>query len=126
MTWFLALQGPAHISNQSSNHQLQESVDVERLAQELTSAATLDRIVPIPAVLASPRRQDVTLYVRPAAWGAWMFFQLSDEDQQQMRDTLSALARAAQQQRAGQPGQPGQPITVQTGPGHLGPLGNRP
>jgi len=124
MTWFLALQGPAHMPNQSSNHELQDSADAENTAQELVNAAALDRVVPIPVVLSSPRRQNVTLYVRPTAWGAWTFFHLSDEDRRQLNETVNALSRAAQQR--GRAGQQEQTPTGQPGPGSLGSLGTRP
>ena len=130
MAWFLALQGAAHMAHQSSVYELQDSADVEKIAQELASSATLDRVVPIPAVLAqNPRRhQKVTLYVRPAAWGMWTFYQLSDEDRRQLAKEnpwLNALSQAAQQR--GQTGPSGQvnPLTGQMGPGGLGSLGTR-
>jgi hypothetical protein len=73
MTWFLALQGTAHMTNQPSVYELQDSADVDKIAQELVSSATLDRAVPIPAVLQQNAggKQSVTLNVRPAAWGMW-------------------------------------------------------
>jgi hypothetical protein len=128
MAWFLALQGPAHMAHQSSVYELQDSVDVEKLAQELVSSATLDRVVPIPAMLAqNPRRQQkVTLYVRPAAWGMWTFYQLSDEDRRQLakeNPLLNALSQAAQQR--GQTGGQVNPLTGQMGPGSVGSLGPR-
>jgi hypothetical protein len=54
-------------------------VDVDRLAQELSSAVILDRVVPVPAMLPASkgRRQLVMLHVRPAAWGMWTFYQMS-------------------------------------------------
>jgi hypothetical protein len=102
MTWFLALQGTAHMTNQPSVYALQDSVDVDRIAQELVSSATLDRVVPIPAVLQQNNRgqQNVTLYVRPAAWGVWTFYQLSAEDLRQRQaenPLLNALSQVAQQ-----------------------------
>jgi hypothetical protein len=102
MAWFLALQGPAHMAHQSSVYELQDSVDVEKIAQELVSSATLDRVVPIPAMLSqnNRRQQKVTLYVRPAAWGMWTFYQLSEEDRRQLvkeNPLLNALSQAAQQ-----------------------------
>jgi hypothetical protein len=128
MAWFLALQGPAHMAHQSSVYELQDSVDVEKIAQELVSSATLDRVVPIPAMLAqNPRRQQkVTLYVRPAAWGMWTFYQLSEEDRRQLakeNPVLNALSQAAQQR--GQPGGQVNPLTGQMGPGSLGSMGPR-
>jgi hypothetical protein len=52
-------------------YELQHAMDVDKITQELASSATLDRVVPIPAVLSQNKRrhQKVTLYVRPAAWG---------------------------------------------------------
>jgi hypothetical protein len=79
-----------------------------------------DAIVPIPAVLPqnSRRRQKVTLYVWPAAWGMWTFYQLSDKDRRQLvkeDPLLNALSQAAQQR--GQSGPSGQinPLTGQRG-----------
>lgn len=86
MAWYLALQGSAHQTHQSSAYELQDSVDVEELAKELTGAVVLDRVIAVPAMLphTKGRRQKVTLYVRPAAWGAWTFYQLSEEDRRQL------------------------------------------
>jgi O6-methylguanine-DNA--protein-cysteine methyltransferase len=105
MTWFLALQGAAHMTNQPSVYELQDSVDIDKIAQELVSSATLDRVVPIPAVLQQSNRgqQNVTLYVRPAAWGVWTFYQLSAEELRQRQAAhaqnplLNALSQVAQQ-----------------------------
>ena len=101
MTWFLALQGTAHMTNQPSVYELQDSADVDKIAQELVSSATLDRVVPIPAVLQqNTLQQNVTLYVRPAAWGVWTFYQLSPEERRQLmaqNPLLSALSQVAQQ-----------------------------
>ena len=125
MAWYLALHGPAHMTNQSSVYELQDSVDVEKIAQELVSSATLDRVVPIPAVLPqNPRQQQkVTLYVRPAAWGMWTFYQQSEEDRRQLVEQLNTLAQAAQQR--GQVGPTGQmnPLTGQMGPSSSGSSG---
>jgi hypothetical protein len=102
MTWFLALQGTAHMTNQPSVYELQDSADVDKIAQELVSSATLDRAVPIPAVLQQNAggKQSVTLYVRPAAWGMWVFYQLSEEERRQNlaeNPLLNALSQVAQQ-----------------------------
>jgi hypothetical protein len=102
MTWFLALQGTASMAHQPSVHELQDSADVDKIAQELVSSATLDRVVPIPAVLqqSAGLQQNVTLYVRPAAWGVWTFYQLSAEQRRQLmaqNPLLSALSQAVQQ-----------------------------
>ena len=59
MVWYLALQGPAHMAHQSSVYELQDGVDVEKIAQELVGSATLDRVVAVPAVLAR-RRPDTS------------------------------------------------------------------
>ena len=128
MAWFLALQGPAHTPHQSLVYELQDSADVEKISQELISSATLDRVVPIPAVLSQNKRrhQKVTLYVRPAAWGLWAFYELSDEDRRQLlkdNPVINALAQAAQQRGQAKPtGQPGS-MTVQVNPltGQIGP-----
>lgn len=67
----------------------------------MASAATLDRVVSVPAVFGG-QRQEVTLYVRPAAWGVWAFYEMSDEERRQMmaaaNPLMSALAQAAKQQ----------------------------
>lgn len=131
MAWFLAFQGPTHTPLQSLVYELQDSVDVDKIAEELASSATLDRVVPIPAVLQqnNRRHQKVTLYVRPAAWGLWAFYQLSEEDRRQLakeNPLLKALSQAAVQQRE-QAGQTIQlnPLMGQTGPGNPGPTGSR-
>lgn len=116
MAWFLAMQGPPSKLGQSLVYELAESADRVKLAEEMSSAATLDRVVPIPALYGA-QRQEVTIYVRPAAWGVWAFYEMSEEDRRQMmaaaNPIMNALAQAAkQQQQAGQParsGDPGQP-----------------
>lgn len=140
MAWFLALQGVAHMSHQSSVYELQDSVDVDQIVQEMVSSATLDRVVPVPVVVPqnTRRQQKVTLYVRPAAWGLWTFYQLSEEDRRQLAQEnplLNALSQAAQQQaqaaqqqaQAAQAAQAGRvnPLTGQVGPGSSGSLGTR-
>ena len=99
MAWFLALEGPA---NKAVLYQLQESVNVQQIAEEMASAATLDRAVPVPAVLAN-NRQQVTVYVRPAAWGVWTFYQLSEEERKALTTSnplVEALTQAARQAQA--------------------------
>jgi hypothetical protein len=129
MAWFLALQGPSHTPHQSLVYELQDGVDTDKIAQELVSSATLDRVVAVPAVLTANKRrhQKVTIYVRPAAWGLWSFYELSDEDRREMaknNPVVNALAQAAQQRAAaqGRPA-PGGPMTVQVNPltGQVGP-----
>ncbi|MGO8963404.1 hypothetical protein [Mycobacterium sp.] len=128
MAWFLALQGPSHTPHQSMVYELQDGVDVDKIAQELVSSATLDRVVPVPAVLSQNKRrlQKVTLYIRPAAWGLWSFYELSDEDRREMaknNQVVTALAQAAAQQRAQGKPTAGGPMTVQVDPltGQVGP-----
>jgi hypothetical protein len=110
-------------------YELQDAVDVDKIAQELVSSATLDRVVPIPVVLSQNKRrhQKVTLYVRPAAWGVWAFYELSEEDRKQlMKDNpvINALAQAQQRGKGNAAGQRG-PMTVQVNPltGQVGPAG---
>jgi len=110
-------------------YELQDGVDVDKIAQELVSSATLDRVVAVPAVLSANKRrhQKVTIYVRPAAWGLWSFYELSDEDRREMAKNnpmVNALAQAAQQRAAAQGKQAsGGPMTVQVNPltGQVGP-----
>ena len=119
MAWYLALQGPSHMAHQSSVYELQDSVNVEKIAQELVSSATLDRVVAVPAVLPpnlQKRRQKVTLYVRPAAWGMWTFYQQSEEDRRQLVEQLNALSQAAQQRAQTAPTAQMNPLTGQMGP----------
>ncbi|WP_019969893.1 hypothetical protein [Mycobacterium sp. 141] len=101
MAWFLAMEGPF---NKAVLYQLQESADVDKIAEELASAATLDRAVPVPAVLQNTRRE-VTVYIRPAAWGVWTLYQLTDEERQALASAanplMEALAQAARQQQQG-------------------------
>jgi hypothetical protein len=109
MAWFLALQGPSQPSHQSSVYELQDSTDVDALAQELMSAVTLDRVVPVPAMLPqnARKRQKVTLYVRPAAWAMWTFYELSDEDRRALMQE-NPLMQAIQAQQAAQMAQAAQ------------------
>ena len=122
MAWFLTLQGPAQASHQSSVYELQDSTDVDQLAQEFVSAAVTGRVVPIPAVLprSTRKRQKVTLYVRPSAWGMWTFYELSDEDRRQLLKENPLLNAIQQHQRGhtAQAGSPGaNPSLGQPGPG---------
>ena len=89
----------------------------------------------VPAVLSANKRrhQKMTVYVRPAAWGVWSFYELSDEDRREMaknNQMVNALAQAAQQRAAAQQHAaaqgtqaPGGPMTVQVNPltGQVGP-----
>ncbi|GAT16794.1 Uncharacterised protein [Mycolicibacterium thermoresistibile] len=115
MAWYLALQGPAHTTNQALIYQLGDDVDVDKIADDMASAATIDRVVPIPVVLQNLNKP-ATMHVRPASWGVWTFYELSDEERKKLpsgNPLLDALAQAARQQQAkmGQQGQqPGQQI----------------
>ncbi|KWX22279.1 hypothetical protein [Mycolicibacterium wolinskyi] len=99
MAWFLAMEGPA---NKAVLYQLQESVDTDKLAEEMLSSATLDRAVAVPAVLQN-NKQQVTVYVRPAAWGVWTFYQLTEEERKALASAtnplVEALAQAARQKQ---------------------------
>ena len=132
MAWFMALQGPHHTTHQSLVYELQDGVDVDKIAQELVSSATLDRVVAVPAVLSANKRrhQKVTIYIRPAAWGLWSFYELSEEDRREMaknNPVVNALAQAAQQRAAQGRQQAGGPMTVQVNPltGQVGPAGQQ-
>ncbi len=113
MAWFLALNASPTKGGQSPTYELQESADIERITQEMASYAAADRAVAVPAVF-NNGRQKVTLYVRPAAWGAWAIYELSDEERREMMAAsplINALAqaRAAKQQQP-QSQQPQQPM----------------
>jgi hypothetical protein len=102
MAWFLALQGTPTKMGQSLVYELHESADHEKIAQEMVSNATLDRVVAIPAVFQNRRNQITTLYVRPAAWGVWAFYEMTEEERRQMlaaNPLVNALAQAAKQQQ---------------------------
>lgn len=122
MGWFLALQGPAQASHQSSVYELQDATDVDKLAQDFVSAASSDRAVPIPAMLpqSTRKRQKVTLYVRPAAWGMWTFYELSDEDRRELMKN-NPLVNAMQQHQREHAAQGGgvatNPLSGRAGPG---------
>ncbi|MGE0215402.1 hypothetical protein [Mycolicibacterium sp.] len=122
MPWFLALQGPSQPSHLSSVYELQDSTDIDQLAQELLSAVTLDRVVPVPAMLpqGTRKRQKVTLYVRPAAWAMWTFYELSDEDRRSMmkdNPLMQALQQHQREHTAPGGAGPNNPLLGQTGPG---------
>jgi hypothetical protein len=99
MAWFLAMQGP---SAKAVLYQLQDSADVDKIAEELASATTLGRVVSVPAILQNNQRP-VNLYVRPAAWGVWTFYELSEEEMRSMATAanplIEALTQAAKQQQ---------------------------
>lgn len=122
MAWYLALQGPTQASHQSSVYELQDSTDVNQLAQDLVSAVSLDRVVPIPAMLpqSTRKRQKVTLYVRPASWGMWTFYELSEEDRRQLmkeHPLVNAMQQRQREHAAQAGGGPANPLLGQPGPG---------
>lgn len=103
MAWFLALNASPTKGGQSPTYELQESADIERITEEMASYAAADRAVAVPAVF-NNGRQKVTLYVRPAAWGAWAIYELSEEERRELmaaNPLVNALAqaRAAKQQQ---------------------------
>ncbi|MEB3034897.1 hypothetical protein [[Mycobacterium] nativiensis] len=103
MAWFLALNATPTKGGQSPTYELQDSADIQRITEEMASFAVTDRAVAIPAVFNNGRQQ-VTLYVRPAAWGAWAIYELSEEERREMMAASPlinaiAQARAAQQQQ---------------------------
>lgn len=108
MAWFLAVQGPTQTSHQSSVYELQDGTDIDQLAQELLSAVSVDQVVRIPAMLPqnTRKRQKVTLYLRPAAWGMWTFYELSEEDRRQLMKE-NPLVNAIQQRQRQQAAQGG-------------------
>ena len=103
MAWYLALQGMPTKGGQSLTYELHESADLARLAAEMSTAATADRVVEVPAVL--PPHQSVTLYVRASQWGAWAFYEMSEDQRREIiasNPLLNAVAQAAKQQQARQ------------------------
>lgn len=98
MAWFLALQGPPNRMGQSLTYELHESANIHQIEQEMSSSATIDRAVPIPVVFQN--RRQVTLYVRPAAWGVWAFYEMTDEERRAMAASINAIAQAARQPQA--------------------------
>ena len=111
MAWFLALQAPPGGTGQSPTYELQESADLGQLSQEMTRAAGSDGVVAVPAVFANGRQQ-VAVYVRPAAWGAWAFYQMTEEERREMIASNPLINAIAQAQAAKQ-----QPRTQSFGPG---------
>lgn len=107
MAWFLALNATPTKGVQAPTYELQESADIERITQEMANFAAGDRAVAIPAVFNNGRQQ-VTLYVRPAAWGAWAIYELSDEERREMMANSPLVNALAQARAAKQQGQQGQ------------------
>jgi hypothetical protein len=108
MAWFLALQGPPNKAGQSPTYELHESADIDQIAREMSDSAAADRAVAVPAVFHN-RRQKVTLYVRPAAWGAWAFYQMTEDERREMMAANPLVNAIAQAQAAKQQ----QPTTAQ-------------
>lgn len=105
MAWYLALQGPPNKIGQSLTYELHDSADLQALAQDMSAAATIDRVVAVPTVYSNGRKA-VTVYIRPAAWGAWAFYEMSDEERRQMmanNPVINAIAQAAKQQQTNRP-----------------------
>ncbi len=102
MAWFLALQGPPNRIGQSLTYELHESANIEQITQEMSSSATIDRAVAVPAVFGNQRR--VTLFIRPAAWGAWAFYELSEQERRQMANAVAQVAKQQQQKAKKPPG----------------------
>ncbi|GFG84531.1 hypothetical protein [Mycolicibacter algericus] len=125
MAWFLALNATPTKGVQAPTYELQDSADIERITEEMASFAATDRAVAVPAVF-NNGRQKVTLYVRPAAWGAWAIYELTDEERREMMANsplVSALAqaRAAQQQQQSQSQQTPPMFAPQQPPSQAGP-----
>ncbi|BBX23160.1 hypothetical protein MTER_25710 [Mycolicibacter terrae] len=124
MAWFLALNASPTKGGQAPTYELQESADIERITREMASFAATDQAVAVPAVFNNGRQQ-VTLYVRPAAWGAWAIYELSEEERRELMAAsplVNALAqaRAAKQQQSGAQ-QPQQMYAPQAQPKQSGP-----
>ncbi|MDQ2627112.1 MAG: hypothetical protein M3Y90_08930 [Actinomycetota bacterium] len=104
MAWFLALNASPTKGGQSPTYELQETADIERITQEMASFAATDQAVAVPAVFNNGRQQ-VTLYVRPAAWGAWAIYELSEEERRELM-AANPLVNALAQARAAKAQQP--------------------
>lgn len=125
MAWFLALNATPTKGGQSPTYELQESADIERITEEMATFAAADRAVAVPAVFNNGRQQ-VTLYVRPAAWGAWAIYELSEEERRELMAASPlvnaiAQARAAKQQQGTQQQQQQQMFAPPAQPQQSGP-----
>ncbi|HLR99533.1 hypothetical protein H7J77_05130 [Mycolicibacillus parakoreensis] len=108
MAWFLALQGAPSKGGQSLTYELHETADTDQLARDMSAGVVADRVVEVPAVL-PPRRQQVTLYVRPAVWGVWAFYEMSEDERREMiasNPLINAVTQAAKQQQQGRKSAP--------------------
>lgn len=106
MAWFLALNASSTKGVQTPTYELADSADIERITQEMASFAAEDRTVAIPAVFNNGRQQ-VMVYVRPAAWGAWAIYELSAEERREMMANNPLVTALAQARAAKQPQQAG-------------------
>jgi hypothetical protein len=97
MPKILALQGATHRTNESLKYQLDQSVDIDLLAQQLSRAALTNEVVSVAAVFANLIRP-ITLYIRPAAWALWTLYELDDDEMRNL-PTGNLLADIAQQLR---------------------------
>jgi hypothetical protein len=113
MSWFLALQGSPSKGGQSLNYELHESADIDQITQEMADSVTTDRAVAVPAVVG--RARPATLYVRPAAWGAWMFYEMSEDERQQLMAARVNAVNQANKQRQGKPQQQGPRVVTLPG-----------
>ena len=104
MAWFLALNATPAKGVQAPTYELHETADIARITEELATFAAADRAVAVPAVFNSGRQQ-VTVYVRPAAWGAWAIYELSEEERREMMANNPLVNALAQARAAKQPGQ---------------------
>lgn len=125
MAWFLALNATPTKGGQSPTYELQESADIKRITEEMATYAAADRAVAVPAVFNNGRQQ-VTLYVRPAAWGAWAIYELSEEERRELMAASPlvnaiAQARAAKQQQGTQQQQQQQMFAPPAQPQQSGP-----
>ena len=102
MPWFLALNPAPSKGGQSPTYELQNPADVERITQQMANFAAADKAVEVPAVFNNGKQQ-VTVYVRPSAWGAWAIYEMSEEERREAiaaNPLVNAIAqaRAAKQQ----------------------------
>lgn len=108
MAWFLGLQGPPSKMGQSVSYELQESVDIAAITQQLLHAAGTDGVVAIPVVFPNGR-QHTTVYLRPTAWGSWAFYQMTEAERRELLNANPLISALAQAQAAKQPRMPQQP-----------------
>jgi hypothetical protein len=97
--WFLTLQGPTHRTNESTVYQLADAVDIQKLQMQFVQEAAMGGVVSVPAVIGG-NLKPVMLYVRPAAWGLWTMYELTDEERTDLGNTfMNALSQAIRQQQ---------------------------